>query len=151
MKQSDDERAMMMLEKAVYHAKDLLEETKHFNPFSMVMTDTEEIEFYENKEKDTLQSYALLEEGLRVRIKKGNVNISVLAVDTKIPDKFVKEIAMGIRIHIEEKSQIDKKISAKYIYVPYELCRVGEGEMFVKLHTPHAVGFPAEYIVKEGE
>jgi hypothetical protein len=50
-------------------------------------------------------------------------------------------------LHLEEKSQIEKKIAARFLYVPYELCRVEDGEMFVKLHSPIPVGFPAEYIV----
>jgi len=88
-----------------------------------------------------------LEDALKVRIKEGDVDIMVMAVDTLIPDRFVQDVPSSIRLHLEEKSQLDKKISARFLYVPYELCRVGDGELFVKLHAPIPVGFPAEYII----
>ena len=113
----------------------------------MLLNDAGEIELFENEVKDTTESYALLEDTLKKRIKEGDVDVMVLVVDTLIPDKFVQDVPNGIRLHLEEKSQIDKKISARFLYVPYELCRVGDGEIFVKLHSPIPVGFPAEYII----
>jgi hypothetical protein len=89
----------------------------------------------------------LLEETLNDRINEGDVDVIVLAVDTLIPEKFDQGIPSSIRLHLEEKSQIDKKISARFLYVPYELCRIGDDELFVKLHAPIPIGFPAEYIV----
>lgn len=147
MSDNHDERALQVLEKAVYRAQDQLEETKHFQPFLMLLNDAGKIELFENEVKDSTESYALLEDTLRERMKKGNVDVMVLVVDTLIPEKFVQDVPGGIRLHLEEKSQIDKKISARFLYVPYELCRVGDGDMFVKLHAPIPVGFPAEYIV----
>ena len=147
MSDNHDERALQVLEKAVYHAQDLLEKTKNFQPFLMLLNDVGEIELYENEVKDSTESYALLEDTLRARIKEGDVDVMVLAVDTLMPEKFVKDVPISIRLHLEEKSQIDKKISARFLYVPYELCRIGDGELFVKLHAPIPVGFPAEYIV----
>jgi len=147
MSNEEDIKALQLLEKAVYKAQDALEVTKHFQPFLMLLTDTGEIEVYENEIENASESYALLETKLTQRIKENDVDIMVLVVDTVIPDKFVEDVSSGIRVHLEEKSQKDKKIGARFLYVPYELCRVGEGEMFVKLHTPIPVGFPAEYIV----
>ncbi|NOR56078.1 MAG: hypothetical protein GQ531_07695, partial [Sulfurovum sp.] len=85
---------------------------------------------------------------LKERIKTRDIDVVVLLVDTLIPDKFVQDVPGGIRIHLEERSQMETKIGARFLYVPYELCKAGEGELFVKLHTPIPVGFPAEYIVK---
>lgn len=144
----DDEKAFSILEQAVDKAQKSLEKTKQFQPFLILLNDDGEIELYENEVKDSAESYALLEDTLNGRIKEDDVDIVVLAVDTLIPEKFVKDVPSGIRLHLEEKSQVQKKISARYLYVPYELCRVGEGDLFVRLHHPIAVGFPAEYIVE---
>lgn len=148
MSDNHDERALKVLEKAVYRAQASLEETKHFQPFIMLLNDAGEIEVLENEIKDAIESYAALEDILRKRIKERDVDVLVLLIDTLIPEKFVKNVPSGIRVHLEEKSQIEKKIGARFLYVPYELCKVGDGELFVKLHAPIPVGFPAEYIVK---
>ena len=87
-------------------------------------------------------------ETLKVRIKEGGVDVMVMVVDTLIPENFVQDVPSSIRLHLEEKSQIDKSVAARFIYVPYTLHQV-EGEILTKLHTPIPVGFPAEYIVKE--
>ncbi len=143
----EDEKAFMLLEQAVYRAQESLEKTKHFQPFLMLLNDAGEVELFENDVKETSESYALLEGTLKQRIREGDVDVMVLVVDTLIPENFVQNVPSGIRLHLEEKSQIDKKIAARFLYVPYELCRVGDGEMFVKLYNPIPVGFPAEYIV----
>jgi len=148
MSNIDDEKAFRILEEAVNKAQQSLEKTKHFQPFLMLLNDADEIEVFENEIKDSTKSYTLLEEVLKESVKMGDVDVMVLAVDTVIPENFVQDIPNGIRLHLEEKSQIEKKIAARFLYVPYELCRVEEAKMYVKLHTPIAVGFPAEYIVK---
>ena len=147
MSNSDDEKAFEVLEAAVQKAQASLEKTKHFQPFLMLLNDAGKIEIFENKIKDSTESYAALGNVLNASIKMGDVDIMVLAVDTEIPENFVKDIPHGIRLHLEEKSQVDKKISARFLYVPYELCRSQDSEMYVKLHAPIAVGFPAEYII----
>ncbi|PHS36910.1 MAG: hypothetical protein COB07_11850 [Sulfurovum sp.] len=148
MSNTQDEKAFKVLEKAVYKAQESLEQTKHFQPFLMLLNDAGEVEVFENDIKDSAKSYTALEETLKIRIEKADVDIMALVVDTAIPDKFVEDVSMGIRVHLEEKSQIDNTIGARFLYVPYELCRVGDGEMFVKLYAPIPMGFPAEYIVK---
>jgi len=148
MSNNQDEKAFQLLEKAVYKAQESLEQTKHFQPFLMLLNDAGKIEVFENEIKDSTQSYELLEKTLKIRMNSADVDVMVLVVDTLIPDKFVKDVSIGIRLHLEEKSQIDNKIGARFLYVPYELCRVDDGELFVKLHAPIPVGFPAEYIIK---
>ena len=147
MSNEADIKALELLEKAVYKAQISLEKTKHFQPFLMLLTNEGEIEVYENEIKKSSESYRHLEEILTKRIEKEDVDVMVLVVDTVIPDQFTDDISSGIRLHLEEKSQKDRKIGARFLYVPYELCRVGEGDMFVKLHLPIPVGFPAEYII----
>ncbi len=147
MSTQEDEKAFSVLEQAVYKAQKALELTKYFQPFLMLLNDAGEIELFENEVEDSNESYALLEEILKKRIKKGDVDVIVLVVDTRIPENFVKDVPSSIRLHLEEKSQIDKKVAARFLYVPYELCSVGDGKIFAKLHNPIPVGFPAEYIV----
>ncbi len=144
----DDEKAFKVLEEAVTKAQESLEKTKYFQPFLMLMNNAGEIEIFENEIKNSTQSYNSLEKILKESVKMGDVDVMVLAVDTVIPDNFAEDIPNGIRLHLEEKSQINEKIAARFLYVPYELCRVENTEIYVKLHAPIAVGFPAEYIVK---
>jgi hypothetical protein len=147
MLESDDEKAFRVLEEAVQKAQVSLEKTKYFQPFLMLLNSEGKIEVFENEVKDSTQSYTLLEETLKGSIKMGDIEVVVLAVDTEIPENFVQDVPHGIRLHLEEKSQVDKKISARFLYVPYELCQVPNEEMYVKLHAPIAVGFPAEYLI----
>ena len=148
MQRSDDEKAFYILETAVNRAQDSMQKTKYFQPFLMLLNDAGEIEIFENEHKESTQNYQLLEDMLRNRLQENaNIDVIALVVDTQIPQNFAGEVPNGIRIHLEEKSQMHKKLAARYLYIPYELCRVGEGEMFVKLHTPIPVGFPAEYLI----
>ncbi len=148
MSDHHDDRAMFVLEKAVYRAQELLEKTQSFKPFLMVLDEDGSIDIIENEVEESIKSYALLGETLRIRIKEGGVDVIVMVVDTLIPENFVQDVPSSIRLHLEEKSQIDKSVAARFIYVPYTLHQV-EGKILTKLHTPIPVGFPAEYIVKE--
>lgn len=143
-----DDRAMLVLEKAVYRAQNLLEKTQNFKPFLMILDDDGSIETVENEVADSTESYALLGEMLKECIKEGGVDVIVMVVDTLIPENFVQDVPSSIRLHLEEKSQVDKSVSARFIYVPYTLHKVEE-EIVTKLYTPIPVGFPAEYIIKE--
>lgn len=147
MSNTEDEKAFELVEKAVYKAQASLEQTKQFQPFLMLLSDTGEVEVFENKIEDSAESYEALETILTDRMKKNDVDIMLLVVDTEIPERFVKEVHTGIRVHLEEKSQREKPIGARFLYVPYELCSSSECELFVKLHIPIPVGFPAEYII----
>jgi len=148
MAMSDDEKAFMLLEKAVNKAQASLEKTKHFQPFLMLLNDAGETEVFENEGKETSESYAILEKTAEESIAMDDVDIMLLVADTAMPENLSQDVPHGIRLHIEEKSQVEKKVSARFIYVPYELCQIKDEAMYVKLHTPIAVGFPAEYIVK---
>ena len=148
MQRSDDEKAFYILETAVNRAQDSMQKTKYFQPFLMLLNDAGEIEIFENEHKESTQNYELLEDMLRNRLQENaDIDVIALVVDTQIPENFAGEVPNGIRIHLEEKSLMHKKLAARYLYIPYELCRVGEGEMFVKLHTPIPVGIPAEYLI----
>ena len=148
MQKTDDEKAFHILETAVYRAQDSMQITKHFQPFLMLLNDAGKIEVFENEHEESAQAYGLLEDTLRARLKgESDVEVIALVVDTQIPENFSGDVPNGIRVHLEEKSQMHKKLAARYLYVPYELCKIGEGEMFVKLHAPIPVGFPAEFLI----
>ena len=117
MSTQEDEKAFSLLEQAVYKAQKSLEQTKHFQPFLMLLNDADEIEVFENEVEDSTDSYSLLEDILTERIIKGDVDVMVLVVDTLIPEKFMKDVPSSIRLHLKEKSQIDKKIDARFLYV----------------------------------
>lgn len=149
MAMSDDEKAFILLEKAVEKAQSSLEKTKHFQPFLMLLNNEGKTEIFENSIEESAEAYAMLEKTAKESVQMGDVDVMVLVVDTAIPENFVEEVPHGIRLHLEEKSQIEKKVAARFIYVPYELRQVKDEAMYVKLHTPIAVGFPAEYIVNK--
>jgi len=139
---------MLVLEKAVYRAQELLEKMQNFKPFLMILDDDGSIHIVENEVEESAESYALLGDTLRTRIKEGGVDVMVMVVDTLIPENFVQDVPSSIRLHLEEKSQVDKSVAARFIYVPYTLHKVEE-KILTKLHIPIPVGFPAEYIVKD--
>ncbi|MEA1952815.1 MAG: hypothetical protein U9O24_00295 [Campylobacterota bacterium] len=148
MSNTDDDKAIHILEKAVYYAQNHLEKEQKFQPFAMILNENGNIDTIENKIKDSTESYASLGDTVKICINQNRIDVIVMAVDTLIPERFDKETPHSIRLHLEERSQIDKKISARFLYVPYTLHKVEE-KIFVKLHTPIPVGFPAEYIVKK--
>ena len=148
MSDNHDDRAMLVLEKAVYRAQELLEKMQNFKPFLMILDDDGSIHIVENEVEESAESYALLGDTLRTRIKEGGVDVMVMVVDTLIPENFVQDVPSSIRLHLEEKSQVDKSVAARFIYVPYTLHKVEE-KILTKLHIPIPVGFPAEYIVKD--
>ena len=146
MTNNDDEKALQVLHKAVEIAQENLVEKKEFKPFLLLLNDTQEELLFKNEEIDSNKSYELLEVVAKEKIATNNIEVMVLVVDTIVPEKFSKDTPMGIRLHLEEKSQLHNKLGARFIYVPYELCKIGDGEMFVKLLDPIPVGLPAEYI-----
>lgn len=147
MEESQDEKAFRLLEESVDRARSALQKTKHFQPFLLLLNDKGTVEFFDNEEQDSAQSYVLLEELLRVRIEENDVEVLVLAVETTMPETFAKDTPSAIRLHLEEKSQLENKIGARFIYVPYALCSTGEDELSVSLFAPVAVGLRAEYII----
>ena len=146
MSKEADEKALQLLEKAVQKAQASLEKTKYFQPFLLLLTDTGNIEEYENDIKDATQSYEELKSTLSKRISKNDIDIMILAVDTVIPTQVANGEKQGIRLHLEESSQKNNKIGARFLYIPYDLCSSSQEELYVKLHLPLPIGFPVEYI-----
>ena len=144
---NDDDRAMLVLQKAVMRAKEMLEGTQNFRPFALMLYEDGSIKTIENKVNDIENSYDQLCDSMRIRAAEGGVDVLAIVIDTLIPERFAKDIPNGIRLHLEEKSQKDKRVSARYIYVPYQLTRrSGSDEITAQLHQPVPVGFPAEFL-----
>jgi hypothetical protein len=147
MGNNDDEKAFVLIEKAVYRAKDILAVSKSFQPFLLLLNEAGEEEFYSNDEPDEDKSYAQLEEKLEERILQGGIDILLLVSKSGIPAKFSSSASHSIRVHLEEKSQIGVKVGARFLYVPYERIINPNESISVLLDTPLPVGFIAQYIL----
>lgn len=148
MSNKDDEKTLILIEKAVYHARDTLIKEPLFRPFILLLNEEGEEEFYTNEVSDLLESYALLEDKVEERIAKGGVDILLLVCKSGIPEKFAVAVSDSIRIHLEEKSQLEVKIGARFFYVPYQQIVNANKTLSVLLDAPLPVGFVAQYIVK---
>ena len=94
----------------------------------------------------THQSYTAI--GERLDRDADSIDVLVMAVDTIMPEHFAEGSVQSIRLHLEERSLSSKKLSARFIFVPYTLHRMPDSdEIYVRLSTPHPVAFPAEYLV----
>ena len=149
---NDDERAMMMLEKSIYEAKEMLEEKHIFRPFAMILDQNGSIRRMENEIEDMQASYMQLHDEIIAHVQiRQTADVIVLLTNASMPEQLNKEgIESSIRVHLEERSQQHKAIPSRYIYVPYQLQRVaGEEKVEAKLFPPQAVSFPAEFFKKE--
>jgi hypothetical protein len=144
---NDDQRAMLVLEKAVMRAKSMLEGSQNFRPFALMLYEDGTIKTIENKVNDIENAYEQLRDSMKIRALEGEVDVLAIAIDTLIPERFAKGVPNGIRLHLEEKSQKDKKVSARYIYVPYQLVQgASSGKITAQLFQPVPTGFPAEFL-----
>jgi len=143
-----DNKAMHVLEMAVQKAQQSLELTQQFRPFMMILGIDGVIKTIENQAVDIEDSYNRLGDSLKERVRQNDIDVVVLAIDTNMPERFGKGKTLAIRLHIEEMSQMDTQISARFIYIPYKLYKV-EKSITCKLDTPIPVGFPAEYLPKK--
>lgn len=144
---NDDTRAMLVLEKAVMRAKSMLEGSQNFRPFALMLYEDGTIKTIENKVNDIENAYEQLRDSMKIRALEGEVDVLAIAIDTLIPERFAKGVPNGIRLHLEEKSQKDKKVSARYIYVPYQLVQgASSGKITAQLFQPVPTGFPAEFL-----
>lgn len=149
---NDDERAMMMLEKSIYEAKEILEKEHIFRPFAMILDENGSIRRLENEIEDMQASYMELHDEILAHVQmRKSADIIVLLTNATMPEQMVQDgIDSSIRVHLEERSQQHKKIASRYIYVPYQLQRLsGEEEVQAQLFHPQAVSFPSEFFTKE--
>ncbi len=142
-----DQKAFELLEKAVNKAQASLIREHTFSPFMFTIGSDGLLRTIENRAIDAKESYALLEDSLTQRVREGNIDILVIAVDATMPERYRTDMDHCIQLHLEERSQLDKKISARFIYVPYQLYRSKESEeVHIRLGQPVPAGFPAQYL-----
>ena len=148
---TDDERGLMMLEKSIYRAQEMLEKEQTFRPFAMLLDTEGNIETLENSIENARDAYVALSEEIKLCIEEKPIDIVVLLSDVSMPENIGEAgIESGIRVHLEERSQQHKKIAGRYIYVPYQLQRlVGEEAIHAKLFTPAVVSFPSEFLKED--
>jgi len=148
---NDDDKAIEILQKAVDYAQQELVDSATFRPFSMVLVG-DNVEIIQNSIEDRELSYDEVCRDIEDIVSDKQVDILVIAIDTAVPDEFAKDskddTKSSIRLHLEERSQLSKDISARYIYVPYQLYQKEAKELFVQLYRPIPVGLIAEYIKK---
>ncbi|SFV60170.1 hypothetical protein MNB_SV-9-796 [hydrothermal vent metagenome] len=148
---NNDDKIVELLEKAVKKASSSIEKEMSFRPFLMTSDVNGVVKTIENRALSNEESYELLQDSIRGRVMESDIDIAILVTADMMPSKYIKDNipVPAIRIHLEDKSQLDKKISARFIYVPYSLHRIKNStDIFLKVGTPIPVGFPAEYLSK---
>jgi hypothetical protein len=149
---NDDERALMMLEKSIYEAREMLEKEHIFRPFAMILDQNGSIRKLTNEIEDMQASYMELHDEIMAHVQmRQSADVIVLLTNATMPDQLVEEgLESCIRVHLEERSQQHKAIASRFIYVPYQLQRMaGEEEVEAILFQPKAISFPSEFFTKE--
>lgn len=142
----DNEHLFVMLEDCIEYAKKILTSDKSLESFAMVLEPDNNIRTVSIQDKDGEERYEALLEVLRQEAKADKITAMALLANVTIPDNFSPAVSSGIRIHIEEKSfEADNKLSARLLYVPYQLFKSKENEQIhIHLHDPIPVGFACE-------
>lgn len=135
-----------MLQECVEHASNQLVSGQNLESFAMVLEPTSKTRHISVDEKDGEERYEALLEILRFEAKAENITAIALLSNVTIPDNFKAAVSSGIRIHIEEKHfQADNKLSARLLYVPYQLFKTKDDPTIqIQLHDPIPVGLACE-------
>ena len=143
----NDEKTLEFLGKAVIKAKESIERDLTFRPFLMTIDSDGVMKIVENHALNDSDSYSLLEDSLTQRVDESRIDMLIIASRDDMPQRFSQEDGSScIRLHLEERSQLSQKISARFLYIPYLVYEREDGGYFVKLGDPKPVGFPAMYI-----
>jgi len=142
----DNEELFLMLEKCVEHASNQLISGQSLESFAMVLEPTNKTRHITIDEKDGEARYEALLELLRLEAEAETITAMALLSNVTIPDSFKAAVSSGIRIHIEEKHfQADNKLSARLLYVPYQLFKTKDDPTIqIQLHDPIPVGLACE-------
>lgn len=142
----DNEHLFIMLDECINYAKEVLTSSKQLESFAMVLEPNNDIRSIETDESDGERRYETLLEILRDEAKADKITAIALLSNVTIPDNFSPAVSSGIRIHVEEKDfQADNKLSARLLYVPYQLYKTkGDDSIQIQLHDPIPVGLACE-------
>ncbi len=144
---NNDQETLEFLAKAVTKAKESIEKNLTFRPFLMTIDSNGVLKIVENHAISDADSYSLLEDSLTQRVDESRIDILIIATRDDMPQRFSQENGSNcIRLHLEERSQLSHKVSARFLYIPYLIYRTDDNSYFVKLGKPEPVGFLAMYI-----
>jgi hypothetical protein len=145
----DNEHLFIMLDECINYAKEVLTSSKQLESFAMVLEPNNDIRSIHSEQSDGELRYEELLEALREEAKADKVTAIALLSNVTIPENFSPAVSSGIRIHVEEKDfQADNKLSARLLYVPYQLYKVkGDDSVQIQLHDPIPVGLACEIFV----
>lgn len=145
----DNEHLFIMLDACIEMAKEQLCSSQNIHSFAMVLESNNAYRNIEVEEKDVALRYETFLEVLKVEVQAESVTAIALLSNVTIPEHFKPEISSGIRIHVEERDfKAENKLSARLLYVPYQLYREKEdAPVQIHLHDPIPVGFPCEVFV----
>ncbi|WP_345990467.1 hypothetical protein WCX18_05645 [Sulfurimonas sp. HSL1-2] len=149
---TDEEKLFEMVERCVADAMLALENDCPLVPFAKLLIQDGTVRDMACDDGEEKQCYETLLERLRGEVKMGDIDAVALVARVTIPEQYNAPSPQGIRIHLEEKAQVQKKISARLLYVPYDLFVTdGDAKRSVMLHNPIAIGMPMEiYHAREG-
>jgi hypothetical protein len=145
----DNEHLFIMLDECINYAKEVLTSSKKLESFAMVLEPNNDIRSIHSEQSDYELRYEELLERLREEAKADKVTAIALLSNVTIPESFSPAVSSGIRIHVEEKDfQADNKLSARLLYVPYQLYKTkGDDTVQIQLHDPIPVGLACEIFV----
>jgi len=145
----DNEHLFVMLEDCIDFAKEVLTSSKTLESFAMVLEPDNSVRSISIEEQSGEERYEALLQVLRDEAKAENITAIALIANVTIPDNFSPAVPSGIRIHIEEKDfKADNKLSARLLYVPYQLYKTKEDDqVHIQLHDPIPVGLACEIFV----
>jgi hypothetical protein len=145
----DNEHLFIMLDECINYAKEVLTSSNQLESFAMVLEPNNDIRSIHSQERDIELRYEELLEKLREEAKADKVTAIALLSNVTIPESFSPAVSSGIRIHVEEKDfQADNKLSARLLYVPYQLYKTKEDDTVqILLHDPIPVGLACEIFV----
>ena len=145
----DNEHLFIMLDECINYAKEVLISSQTLSSFAMVLEHDNSMRSLELNETDDETRYEKLLEMLKNEAKEDKITAMALLSNVTIPENFSPAVSSGIRIHIEEKAfKADNKLSARLLYVPYQLFKTKEDNTIqIHLHDPIPVGLGCEVFV----
>ena len=145
-----EEKLFELVERCVADAVLALEEDAPLPPFAKVLHSDGRLRDIPCLGDDEKTCYEMLLGRLRGEVAMGDIDAVALTARVTIPEHYGAPSPQGIRIQLEERSRRHEKLSAKLLYVPYELLASGDAQKrSVLLHRPIAVGLPYEIYTRE--
>jgi hypothetical protein len=144
----EDENLLEMLEFAVGEAIESLSHEQTFKPFAYALDHENQMIAFTSDYDEQETAYESLTQGLKKGAKEERIKAIVLLQNTPIPATFNIQGEQSIRVHVEHSENIDEKIAARFLYIPYVLEALEDERFDVKLSKPEPVAFPHEIFIR---